>query len=314
DFVIVHAHFGSLTNRALAQLFGHLISDRVGHSVAVQHDPYRIFLKTVGTLDAEGFLELFNQLKQMPEFKVRDLLRKTAVKTGLFKRRMIHVARRFGALKKWVDFSTVSLGRLIRSFEDTAIFDEALKESYTKDLDVEHMIQVLNMVRLGEIEVVKLETAGEATPVAKVGIEKVSMKTDLIAPERMRAILVESAKARLLNEHRTFVCTKCWDYLEPMRIKDLPERPKCPQCGSRALGALRRGENRVYSLLEKKGQRLNKMERRMHRQAIETGRLLRKYGKVAAVGLCGRRLSPEEVEKILEEEKELSDRFFELVL
>ena len=60
-----------------------------------------------------------------------------------------------------------------------------------------------------EIEVRKVETVGDASPVARVGLEKVSMKTDLIPPERMKLILVESARARLLNEVRTFVCTKC---------------------------------------------------------------------------------------------------------
>jgi len=314
DFVIIHAHFGSLTNRALAQLLGHLISDRIGQAVVLQHDPYRIFVRTMGTMNVDGVLALFSELKGMAEFAVRGLLTKAAVKTGLFKRRIVHVARRFGALKKWVDFSKVSLNKLMRSFEDTAIFDEALKETFTKDLDVEHMIRVLDDVNSGQISVLKLETGGVASPVARVGIEKASMKTDLIAPERMKAILVESAKARLLNEFRTFVCTRCWDYLEPLRIKDLPSRPECPRCGSRALGVLRKAEEAVYSLVEKRGEKLTKDERKLRKWAFETGRLLREYGKVAAVGLCGRKLRADDVKEILKEERELSDRFFELVI
>ncbi len=314
DFVIIHAHFGSLTNRALAQLLGHLVSDRIGQAVVLQHDPYRIFVRTMGTMKAEGILGLFGELKGMPEFAVRGLLTKAAVKTGLFKRRIVHVARRFGALKKWVDFSKVSLQKLMRSFEDTAIFDEALKETFTKDLDVEHMIRVLDDINSGQISVLKLETSRVASPVARVGIEKTSMKTDLIAPERMKAILVESAKARLLNEFRTFVCTRCWDYLEPLRIKDLPSRPECPRCGSRALGVLRKAEDAVYSLVEKRGEKLTKDERKLRKWAFETGRLLREYGKVAAVGLCGRKLRADDVKGILKEERELSDRFFELVI
>jgi len=314
DFVIIHAHFGSLTNRALAQLLGHLISDRIGQGVVLQHDPYRIFVRTMGTFNPDNVLTLFGELKGMPEFAVRDLLTKAAIKTGLFKRRIVHVARRLGALKKWVDFSRVSLQKLMRSFEDTAIFDEALKETFTKDLDVENMIRVLDDVNSGQIRVLKLETNGVASPVARVGIEKASMKTDLIAPERMKAILVESAKARLLNEFRTFVCTRCWDYLEPLRIKDLPSRPECPRCGSRALGVLRKAEEAVFSLVEKRGEKLTKDERKLRKWAFETGRLLREYGKVAAVGLCGRKLRADDVKEILKEKRELSDRFFELVI
>jgi len=314
DFVIIHANFGSLTNRALAQLIGHVLSEQTGYTVAVQHDPYRIFIQTMGTANADSILSLFNEMKQMPESTIRDMLTRATVKTGIFKRRMVHVARRFGALKKWVDFSTISLRKLMKSFEDTAIFDEALKETFTKDLDLEHTIRVLNEVRRGEVEVVKLETQGVVTPIARVGIERVSMKTDLIPPERMKLILVESAKARLLNEVRTFVCTNCWDYLEMICIKDLPDKPTCPMCGSAALGVLVKEEDQIRALVEKKGEKLTKIERKWKEQALGMARLMSKYGKLAAVAFAGRKLKISDVEDVLQEEKELTDRFFELVI
>jgi len=227
---------------------------------------------------------------------------------------MVHVARRFGALKKWVDFSRVSLQKLVKSLEGTAIYDEALKEVFTKDLDLQHMVRVLDEVRKNEIEVTKLDTSGVATPVARVGIERVSMKTDLIPPERMRLILVETTRARLLNETRTFICANCWDYVEMIRIKDLPDKPTCPQCGSTTLGVLRKEEDEVYSLLEKKGEKLTKSEEKTTRVTQETGRLMSSYGKLAATALSARRLRISDVERILNREKELSDRFFELII
>ena len=144
------------------------------------------------------------------------------MKTGLFKRRVIQVARRFGALKKWADFSNVSIQKLITSFEGTPIYEEGLKEVFSKDLDADGLsngAEAYYVTAMFGLQVV--ETGGNATPVARVGIERVSMKTDLIPPEQMRAVLVESAKARLLNETGNFVCTSCWDYMEMIRIKDL---------------------------------------------------------------------------------------------
>jgi len=314
DFVIVHAHFGSLTNRALAQLIGHVLSEQTGYSVVVQHDPYRIFVHTMGAANADRVMALFDEMKRMDERDIRDMLTKATVKTGLFKRRMVHVARRFGALKKWVDLGRVTLQKLMKSFEGTAIYDEALKETFTKDLDLEKTIGVLDDVRKGEIEVTKLETMGVATPVARVGIERVRMKTDLIPPERMKLILVESARVRLLNEVRTFVCTNCWEYLEMIRMKDLPEKPVCPRCGSPSLGVLRREEERVQSLVDKKGEKLTKMEEKMKEWAVKTARLMSGYGKPAAVALSGRKLRVSDVEGILKEERALSDHFFELVI
>ncbi len=314
EFVIIHANFGSLTNRALAQLIGQVLSEKIGYTIVVQHDPYRIFVQTMGAANAEQLVTLFDEMRAMPDQAIRDTLTRATVKTGLFKRRMIHVARRFGALKKWADFSNVSLQRLIKSFEDTPIYDEALKEVFTKDLDLEKLVYILRKIRDDEIQVLKIETGGNATPVARVGIERVSMKTDLIPPERMRAVLIESAKARLLNETCNFICTNCWNYMELICAKDLPEKPKCPRCGSPAIGLLKVEEEKALPLIEKKGEKLAKGEEKLHKQALQTAQLIAKYGKVAAVALCARRVQPSEVSNVLEEEPKLTDRFYELIL
>jgi len=314
EFVIIHSNFGSLTNRALAQLLGQLLSEKLGQGIVVQHDPYRIFVQTMGAANAERILEVFAELRDMPEKAVKDMLTKSTVKTGLFKRRVIHVARRFGALKKWADFSNVSLQKLVTSFEDTPIYEEGLKEVFTKDLDAENLIHVLSRIRQGEIELRVVETGGYATPVARVGIERVSMKTDLIPPERMRAVLVGSAKARLLNETGNFVCTNCWSYSEMVRVNDLPDKPKCPRCGSNAIGLLKVEEEKVLPLVDKKGERLAKAEERLRVQAVETAELIARYGKAAAVALSARKVQPKEIALVLEKEPKLSDRFYELVL
>jgi ATP-dependent Lhr-like helicase len=253
-------------------------------------------------------------MQDMPEEAIRDALTRTTVKTGLFKRRMIHVARRFGALKKWADFSSISLQKLVESFQGTPIYEEALKEVFTKDLDLDRLVQVLSDIRGGRIELQTLETGGNATPVARLGIERISMKTDLIPPERMRAVLVESAKARFLNEASLFLCTNCWSYIETIRIKDLPDKPKCPKCGAGAIGLLKVEEERALPLIEKRGQKLTKSEMKLHEQALQTAQLISKYGRAAAVALSARRVRPSDVLGVLQKEPRLSDSFYELVL
>jgi ATP-dependent Lhr-like helicase len=314
DFVIIHSNFGSLTNRALAQLLGQALSEKLGRGMVVQHDPYRIFVQTLGAASSVSILEVVDELSNMPEHSVKDMLTRSTVKTGLFKRRIIHVARRFGALKKWADFSNISLQKLITSFEGTPIYEEGLKEVFTKDLDAGGLVSALGKIRNGEIKLEVLETGNKATPVARVGIERVSMKTDLIPPERMRAVLVESAKARLLNETSTFMCTNCWDFLEMIRAKDLPDKLKCPRCGSQSIGFLKVDEDTALPLIEKKGQKLSKSEEKMEKLALETAQLMAKYGRVAAVALNARKVRPSDVKFILEKEPRQSDEFYELVL
>ena len=313
DFVILQSNLGSLANRALAQLMGHILSDQTGYSVVVQHDPYRIFVNTMGAINADRIMALFNSMEVMGEKEIRDIMIRSTVKTGLFKRRIFHVARRFGAIQRWADLSKVSLRKLMESFKDTAIYDEALKEIFRKDLDLDRAISVLAAVRGGAMYMQKVETIGDATPIARIGIEKVNMKTDLIPHEHMKLILVQSTRARLLTEVRTFICSKCWDYLEMIRLSDLPNHPVCPQCGSPELGVLRLEESGVQSLIDKKGEKLSKREQQINNQAIRTARLVSKYGKIGAVALSGRNLQISDAEEVLKKENGISDHFFELI-
>jgi len=317
EYVIIHAHFGSLTNRALAQLVGHLATERIGLAVLVQHDPYRIIIHGRGEITSRDVLSLIMEAAEMGREGVEDAIRRAVVRTGIFKRRLIHVAQRFGALEKWADLSSISMKKLVQSFEGTAIYEEALKEVFTFDLDVEHACQVLAGIRSGRIEVLELEKPiGEISPIAFLGLERLSMKTSVIPPERMRRILVEATRARLLSEARVLVCTECWSYVATVRAKDLPNRPRCPRCGSRALGVLNEDEDIIYQMAEKacEGSSLTKKEQRMLDRALETAELVERYGKPAFVALCGKGIRPEDAERILMAEPGLSDRFYELVM
>jgi len=315
EYVIIHAHFGSLTNRTLAQLLGQLITEDIGLAILVQHDPYRIIIHARGELSAREVISLLEKAARMEPGAVEEAVRRAVVRTGIFKRRLIHVAQRFGALEKWADLSSISMKRLVQSFEGTAIYEEALKEVFTFDLDLEHALQVLEAVGGGDIKLVELvKPMGEISPIAFLGMERMSMKTDVIPPERLRRILVEATRARLLSEARVIVCTECWSYLATVRAKDLPDKPRCPRCGSRALGVLAEDEDIVYKLAEKAGERLTRKEERLLEKALETAELMEKYGKPAFVALCGKGIKPGAAEKILSEEAELTDRFFELVL
>jgi len=314
DFIILHCNSGSLTNRALAQILGHMLSEMTGYSVVVQHDPYRIFIQTMEKVEPKLIIKIIHELKDYDERQTIEMLTKAVVKTGIFKRRLIHVARRFGAIQKDVDFESISLRNLVKSFEDTVIYEEALKEVFAKDLDLKNLVNVFGMIRRGEIKIIYVETGGELTPIARVGMERVSMKTDLIPPDKMRRILIESAKARLLNETRTFICTECWDYIEMITLKDLPNKPSCPKCGSPRLGILEVEEEEAYPLIEKKGEKLTKTEEYLREEAIETANLIAEYGKAAVIALSGKKLRLNDVKDILAKERFLTDRFFELII
>jgi ATP-dependent Lhr-like helicase len=99
-----------------------------------------------------------------------------------------------------------------------------------------------------------------------------------------------------------------------MRIKDLPDTPKCPRCGSSLIGLLKVEEEKALAVAEKRRDQLSKSEEKLHDHALQTAILIDKYGKAAAVALCARRVQPVDVKSVLEKEPKTNDNFYELVL
>jgi DNA-directed RNA polymerase subunit RPC12/RpoP len=130
----------------------------------------------------------------------------------------------------------------------------------------------------------------------------------------MKGVLLESTRARILNEARTFICTSCWQYVEMMQIKDLPIRPRCKKCKSKAIGMLSLSEEETLAVAKKKGRSISMKDQEILNLAKETSDLMEKYGRSAAYVLAGRRVDPLDAEFVLEQERRICDKFFELIM
>jgi len=311
DFIIINSHLGTLVNRTLARLVGHVLSDEAGVSIGIQQDPYRIVLQTMGTVDADDVQKV---LQRLADTNVKELAVAASKRTGLFKRRLVHVARRFGAISKWTDFSSITLRQLAKSFEGTVIMDEAVRETQEKDMDIPHTEKVLKAIASKDIAVKTVKAGGEATPIARIGLERISRKADIIPTEKLNLILVGSAKARILNEVKTLVCTSCWKYVEMRRVKDIPAAVKCPECGSSLVAALGVADEDVRKVITKNGARLSEREKDLVSKAEDTAKLVDRYGRLAVYALAGRRIMPEVAGDILRKYKRPTSGFFEAVM
>jgi len=311
DFIIINSHLGTLVNRTLARLVGHVLSDEAGVSIGIQQDPYRIVLQTMGAVDADDVQKV---LQRLAGTEVKELAVAASKRTGLFKRRLVHVARRFGAISKWTDFSSITLRQLAKSFEGTVIMDEAVRETQEKDMDVPRTEKVLKAISSKDIAVKTVKAGGEATPIARIGLERISRKADIIPTEKLNLILVGSAKARILNEVKTLVCTSCWKYVEMRRVKDIPATVKCPECGSSLVAALGVADEDVRKVITKNGARLSEREKDLVSKAEDTAKLVDRYGRLAVYALAGRRIMPEVAGDILRKHKRPTSGFFEAVM
>src|SRR5947199_8089630 len=170
DFIIVNSHMGTLVNRTLARLIGHLLSDEAGVSVGIQQDPYRIVFQAVGGVRDN---EVVKMVRRLSEIEVDEVAITACKTTGLFKRRLVHVARRFGAIPRWTMFSSITLRQIAKSFERTDIIDEAVRETLERDMDIPHTKEVLHAIARHEIQLKVVKTvSGEATPIARIGLER----------------------------------------------------------------------------------------------------------------------------------------------
>ncbi|MGC8849848.1 MAG: hypothetical protein ACP5QI_05180, partial [Candidatus Bathyarchaeia archaeon] len=258
--------------------------------------------------------------RESPEKDVRSLLIEACSRSGLFLRRLIHVARRFGAISKWADLSDVSLRRIAKSLEGTVVYDEALNEAFRKDLDLDNTIRILNMMARREIEIVRVKGL---TPLGRISLERVGERADLVPPETMDKLILESAKARLLNEVLTFACTSCWSWGEMVRIRDLDADKGCPACGSKRIGMTKASLEEVSKLLEKGGKAYAKRDKVLKMELSSSAQLYEEYGPLAALAYAGRGLDIQDAEDVLRgmniqeaslDEEKLVDRLVKAVV
>jgi ATP-dependent Lhr-like helicase len=252
-------------------------------------------------------------LKNLDKQNLESMISESITKTGLFKRRLINVARKSGALSKYANFSNITLGRLMKTFEGTCIFEESLKDTLRKDLDFENTVKVLNEIGKGEIEVIPLK-AGEVSPLAQVVIKSVSMKADIVPPEKLTRIIIESAKARLLNESRVIACMNRKDHYDMLKIRDMPGKLICPRCGSTEIAVFDRGiEEVTREMARERGSSKKKAERWWER-GKKTAKLVSMYGRRGAIISAAKKVDFTEAWDILAETNDESDEFFKRIV
>ncbi|MEM2282828.1 MAG: DEAD/DEAH box helicase [Candidatus Hadarchaeales archaeon] len=307
EFCVVGACFGSLVNRTLARLMAHLLSELTGGSVAITTDPYKIVLRSE-LLNHQQVLEI---LRNRPLEELRSALKEAVERSHFFAWRLVQVAKRMGVLDREAEITAPVVQKLQTALRATPAHQEAYREVVEKDLDVEQTFRVLEKIREGEVEVVDLGKRKEPTPVASLFWKQPAFYLEPVAPKRMRALILASARARLVSEVRVLACVECLQYVEEKKMYELDERPSCPLCGSRRLGMADSTEEEVREALElrRKGR-----STKLWRELLGSAKLLERGGKLAALALAGRGVRPEAAQRILSAAGEFGDRFIELVV
>ena len=283
-YIVIQAAFGHKVNRLLARVMGHIISERIGQSVAVHQDPYRIIIEA----DVAPSV-VVSVLEDLGKLDLKAATETALERSGIFKRRLIHAGKKCGAIAKDAEYASVSIAGLIEALRDTPVHEEAMSMIFHDDLDLAGSADVIERMGAGAIEV-KLIESEALSPIARIGVEEISRRGEIVSPERLRALLRQSTRARINDTFLVAVCANCWNFLELRRVSDLEGLLKCPVCGTEEVGLSTDSYENVFSLAMKARSRTDMRGKKLKLvEAVKKAAELRKeYGHPADMLVAGR--------------------------
>lgn len=298
---ILNCCFGSKVNETISKLLSVLLSARIGESIAVHTDPYRIVLELPRDIRA---VTIVDTLKSIRSENVEGLVRLVIKNSSFLRWRFVHVAKKFGAVEKEADYQAINFNRLFEAYDNTPLYDEAVARVLWEDLDLEGTVRVVKMIEAGELQ---LEVSG-LTPMGRAGLEH---SKELIAPQRADHSILMALKNRLEEEHLFMTCLNCKSQWR-LKVSDAPNHIHCERCGGKMVAALHSYNKDDAKLLSKKG--LGEEEEAEVRRMYKNASLVNKNGRRALLCLVGRGVGPDTAARILSGFHEDEDEFLRGIL
>jgi ATP-dependent helicase Lhr and Lhr-like helicase len=301
-YLVVHACFGEVVNRTLGGVFDSVLSERE-IITGWWADGYRILIempRKLGRLEVE---ELPITLFHLSEENVDAAFQKYVRAKFPFASKMKAVAERFGALPRGKTMSHERQVQLAASFEDTPIYDEALREGMLEKADLAKAKQIMQEVQAGKIQVNTLVRNEKPTPLAYHILAQYADISELMAPERVILSNIDRMKNAIEARTATLLCMNCGTWTTQVHVKDLPQEPECGNCHSRLLTLPYFTQNVEKLKLDLKKRRedkeLNPDELKELSVARRKADLILSYGKQAIVALEVKGVGPETASRIL---------------
>jgi len=302
ETAVVNACFGTLINETLGHLFASLLSARLGESVGLQTDPYRIMMNLPRRTDP---LIIKNILYETNPESLEELMKKSLRSSNFFNWKFLHVGKKFGAIEKDADWRKINMDKIIDTFENTVLYREAVKKTFRDNMDISTTEEILKEIDEGKIEVVISEKG--ISPMGEAGLEK---HEDFLRPDRVSKAILDSLKERLESERMIMKCLRCGNRRRK-RVRDV-KKPSCPQCGSSMVAPLRPYNDE--SLVDKKNVDLTKEEKKELKKYYKLAELARVHKKRAAMALSARGVGHQKAGRILSKRHRDEENFLRDIL
>lgn len=283
---IVNCCFGSKVNETLGKIYSALLTARLGESIGVTTDPYRIILELPRHVDGETML---NTIRSVKPGTIEALSRMTILNSSFLRWRFVFVAKKFGIVEKEADHRFMNFARLFEMHRDTPAYKEAIDKVLWEDLDIPNTEKVVSMLANNEIEIV-------TGRVSAIGLEGITRSKELMQPVRADHSILMALKKRLEDEVLFASCMHCGSQSR-FRVADAPKKFRCPHCGGVMIAVLKNYERDTVKLLKEEA--LSKQEKQDLQRMRKNANLVYDQGQRAVLVLAGRGIGPDTAGRIL---------------
>lgn len=284
--IVINACFGTKVNETLGRLISAILAQSLGESIGVNSDAYRINLELPTRVPPEKIRDILEKIK--PE-SLYYLLYRISKNSTYIRWQLVHVARKFDAIRKDFDYRSIGMRKLSMLFENSLIFDEAVDKLIWERMDVEKTRKVLEEIQKNNIKIV----IQRLSPISLMGLETTR---GLMVPQRADRTILLALKKRLEESEIYLLCMNC-KHMWSTVVRRVDRNPKCPRCNAIKLAMLRNYNKDLSKLLSKK--ELSKEEQKELKRLHKNASIILSYGRYGIFTLVGRGIGPDTAVRIL---------------
>ncbi|MCX6767668.1 MAG: DEAD/DEAH box helicase [Candidatus Micrarchaeota archaeon] len=305
--LVVHSFAGTKTNEALSRIISALLASALGSAVRTRVSPYCLLFEFSRPYPSEKFTRL---LKEIAPAKAKEILLGSLPRASLYRFRFVHVAKRFGFIRKDADYKDVSIKRIVEEQRGSPVFDEAMAELFQDKIDLEGAAALLEGIRSGKVHIQVFDADKRGvSPLARDFLEFRGY-SELFAPPEPTSQIIRAFKENLYVKTVSLLCTHCAKTFSK-KISELEETVNCPYCGS---GQVAFAKHRQAIERKKEGKKLAKDEQKGYRDALREASIISSYGKRGVAALETYGVGPETASRILKRVHKTDEDFFKELL
>ena len=283
---VINCCFGTRVNETISKMYSALLSARLGESVGVSTDPYRIIVELPRDVGKDVLL---NALTSIQKGTVGSLTKMILGNSAYLRWRFMYSAKKFGIIEKNADHRYVSFPKLFDMYRSSPVYDDAVSKVLWEDLDIDNTEKAIAAIADGTIGI-------KVTGMSPIGIEGITRTKEMMQPLRADHSILMAMKKRLEDEVLYASCIRCRDQRR-IRVSEVPKKLLCEKCGGKMIAVLKEYERDNIKLFEKEDPDASEKKEmmRMNRNA----NLVNENGGKAVMILAGRGIGPDSASRIL---------------